>query len=102
MRKVIAVLALAALLASCGIEEGVKTRRGRGDAPSTKNINQDAPDYVIEMQDGWGNVATKCAYEGWRVFVGTKNGGGASSIFVVADPACHFKPNYHKAPALKP
>lgn len=101
MRKFIGIALLVVLLASCGIEEGVKTRRGRGDAPATKHINQDAPDYVIEMQDGWGNVATKCAYTGWRVFVSTK-AAGASSIAVVADPKCVASDNYHAAPAMKP
>lgn len=85
----IGLIGAVVVLSGCGIEEGIKSDRGRGDAPhpGRNTINGDPADFIIEMPDGWGNVATKCAYTGYRAFESTKSG-GASSLVIVKDDRC--------------
>lgn len=91
MKRLAAVLILAGLLAGCGIQEGVKSRRGRGDAPHfpSSKIDGRTVDGITEFTDGWGNVETKCVWNGYRAFLSTKSK-GASSLVVVADPKCKY------------
>lgn len=72
--------------------EHKKTDRGRGDAPRVQKqlIDGRTADGVSEFPDGWGNVATKCVWNGYRAFQTTK-ANGASSLVIVVDPACTFE-----------
>lgn len=72
-------------------DEHKKTERGRGDAPRVTEqlIDGRTADGVSEFPDGWGNVATKCVWNGYRAFETTK-ASGASSLVIVIDSACKF------------
>jgi len=71
--------------------EHKKTDRGRGDAPRVSKhlIDGRTADGITEFPDGWGNVATKCVWTGWRAFESTK-ANGASSLVLVPDAECDF------------
>lgn len=90
MKKVIIALLAVVALTACGIEEQVKSDRGRGDAPRPKKSDIDGrpADTITEMPDGFGGVASKCAGDGWRAFVTTRAKGYGSALAVVADPDC--------------
>lgn len=89
--RIVALLLVLLVASGCGIQEGVKSRRGRGDAPHfpTSKIDGRTVDGVTEWIDGWGNVSTKCVWNGYRGFQTTKSK-GASSLVVVADPKCKY------------
>lgn len=72
-------------------QEHKNTSRGRGDAARfpTENIDGRSADTITEMPDGFGNIASKCAADGYRAFVTTK-ANGASALYVIADPACKY------------
>lgn len=77
-RRLLVVLALVPL-AGCGQAE-------KRDAHRSTAIDR-SPARIVAMPDDFGNVATKCAGRGLRVFV-TTNISDPSSMFVVADPTC--------------
>ena len=52
---VIAVLTLAGVAAGCS-----KDRKGLGDAPVDKNRQDDQAPYIVNMPNGFMNVALKC------------------------------------------
>lgn len=83
------VLVLGPILST--YNEHKKTDRGRGDAPrvTKQQIDGRTADGVSEFPDGWGNVATKCVWNGYRAFQTTK-ANGASSLVIVVDDACTF------------
>lgn len=91
MRRAAALAVVVLLAAGCGVIESKESSRGRGDGPRfpTHKIDGVVADGITEMPDGFGNITTKCVWDGWRAFVGTK-GKGASALFVVADPACKY------------
>lgn len=89
-KRVIAIVALASVTVTsgCGLIESRKTTRGRGDTGIVAVDGTKA--YVIEMPDGFSNVATKCVWEGVRAFSG--NGKEGKPIAVIADPECKQPP----------
>jgi hypothetical protein len=93
MKKIVfaAVAALAAVsLTACGSGAGGgfdKFNETFKDAPIGKRVNK--PVTIIEMPDGYANVATVCV-DGIR-YSTTTNGGGQSearAVSVTADPTC--------------
>jgi hypothetical protein len=48
----------------------------------------DSPADVINMPDGFSNVATKCGSPGIRIFVAFKSNQNRAAITAVADPNC--------------
>lgn len=60
---------LAAAIAGAAGCSGYQNARGKGDAPV--GTSDDSPAQILNMPDGFGNVATKCDGHGHRVFVPT-------------------------------
>lgn len=88
---VVLVVGAAVVVASglANINEQKKTARGLGDGPrpAAGVIDGRPVDGITEMADNFPNVATKCVWDGWRVFV-TSNG---DHLFVVPDEKCRHK-----------
>lgn len=82
-RALVAVptVALALTLASCGL---TKAQEPFQDAP--RGVTNSSPADVIEMPDGFSNVATKCDH-GNRVYVVFKNDNPYGAISVVPQDA---------------
>ncbi|MGQ4331629.1 hypothetical protein ACN6K4_007107 [Streptomyces hayashii] len=102
MRRLTAVgvaLALCALLGGCS--QKYYDERGKADAPVAGRAGDDTPAEVINMPDGFGNLATKCVGPGKRGYATTRDvhleeddGGDAEVVIipanavVVDDPGC--------------
>jgi hypothetical protein len=87
MKRLAIVVVAVAVLSGCAIENH-KASRGRGDTGIVEVDGTEA--YVIEMPNGFANVATKCIWEGVRAFSGTGDEG--KGIAVIADPGCEQPP----------
>lgn len=91
MKRVATVLvglAFVASLAGCGSDgplQKFQDHRGRGDAPV--GDRDDSPKDVINMPNGFSNVASACDGHGHRVFVTTQNTNG-KAMWAVADEHC--------------
>lgn len=71
-------------LTSCGMDKAVEPFR---DAPRS-NIRNSNPADIIEMPDGFSNLATKCDH-GNRIYVAFKGDANRAAISVVPDdPSC--------------
>lgn len=82
-----ATVGLALSLSACGSGTFDKIQEPFKDAPIGQRVNQ--PVTIIEMPDGYANVATTC-YKGMRystTTVGARTG-EARAVSVVADPTC--------------
>lgn len=83
------LLAIGALVVSAGLAgcNGANDRDGTGDAPVGKTDPQ--PVDVINMPDGFSNVATKCvAFQpGKRIYQPSNNKGNVQPV-IVDDPNC--------------
>ena len=78
----IAAVTLCASLAACD-----KASEPFRDAPRSSTTNREAAD-IIEMPDGFSNVATKCDH-GNRIYVAFKGDENRAAIAVVEqDPTC--------------
>lgn len=86
---IVAAGALVSSVGACGFLEDRKSNRGRGDTGVVEVDGTEA--WVIEMPDGFANIATKCIWEGVRAFSGT--GSEGKGIAVLADPECE-QPDY--------
>ena len=89
-RAAAAVLALtvgALFLGACGAGTFDKLQEGYKDAPIGPRVNQDVT--IIEMPDGYGNIATVCV-DGVRYGTSTVGSGQseARAISMVLDPSC--------------
>ena len=76
-------------LTGCSLSSvvGNKASEPYQDAPRTSTVNK-APAEVIEMPDGFSNLATKCDH-GNRVYVVFHNNSAYGSVSVVPnDPSC--------------
>jgi len=83
----LAALAAAALLLTTGCDWTDKVSEPFRDAPRSSTTNSDAAD-VIEMPNGFSNLATKCDH-GNRVYVAYHGDSPYASINVVPnDPTC--------------
>lgn len=84
MRRLAAVIGVAALtLTGCGVD---KAQEPFQDAP--RGSTNSRPADVVEMPDGFSNVATKCDH-GNRVYVIFKSDNAYGSVAVVPqDPGC--------------
>lgn len=71
-----------ALLAGCSQKAAEPFR----DAPVSGH--QSSPAEVIEMPDGFSNVADKCDGHGHRVYVLFHSDGSYGSVTAVSDPGC--------------
>ena len=86
--------ALKASIAAIGIAATVAALTGCSqkslepyrDAPVSGH--QSAPAEVIEMPDGFSNIADKCDGHGHRVYVVFHSDGSYGSVAVMADPRC--------------
>jgi hypothetical protein len=86
---VVAVVLAASTTSGCAnLFENRKSERGRGDTGVAHIDGTKA--WVIEMPDGFSNIATKCVWEGVRALSGT---GGGKGVAVIADPSCE-QPDY--------
>lgn len=90
MRKyaIAGLLALVLALSACGNVPGTddyNDKHGQGDAGVGHRDDSDAD--VVNMPDGFSNVATKCDGEGHRIFVTTQNASGKFMV-VVNDENC--------------
>ncbi len=56
------------------------------DAPTTGHDN--APAMIIEMPDGFSNLATKCDGHGHRLYVAFHGDGAYGAITAIGDPGC--------------
>src|SRR5215831_1290552 len=82
----LAVAAIVALgIAGCG----AKFSEPFKDAPRAGPTNS-APAQVIEMPDGFNNMATKCDH-GFRIWASYHGDGGYGFGFAQPDPACQGK-----------
>lgn len=81
-RLILPVLALAFLAVSCGDKQQEPFK----DAPISEHQNE--PAKVIEMPDGFSNLATVCGAPGIRVFAGYHGDDNRMSIAAVPDPNC--------------
>lgn len=78
-----AAMAAAALtLAGCS----QKAQEPFRDAPVSGH--QSSPAEVIEMPDGFSNIADKCDGHGHRVYVVFHSDGSYGSVAAIADPSC--------------
>lgn len=88
MRKTIVLgvgaVALMASLTACG---GDKAKEHHKDAPRTGAINT-TPATVVEMPDGFSNLATKCISPGIRGTVVFHNNAPYGAVSTVNDPTC--------------
>lgn len=81
---VVAVVALSASLTACGD----KATEPFKDAPRSGTTNHEAAD-IIQMPDGFSNMATKCDH-GNRVYVVYKGDENRAALAVVPqDPTCN-------------
>ncbi len=60
------------------------------DAPVSGH--QSAPAEVIEMPDGFSNIADKCDGHGHRVYVVFHGDGSYGSVTAIPDPSCPATP----------
>jgi hypothetical protein len=79
---VLSAAAIAAALAGCS-QKSLEPYR---DAPVSGH--QSSPAEVIEMPDGFSNVADKCDGHGHRVYVVFHNDGSYGSVAAISDPTC--------------
>jgi hypothetical protein len=77
-----AALLIAIPVAGCS---GYNNARGKGDAPV--GTSDDSPAQILNMPDGFGNVAMKCDGHGHRVFVPT-HAKTDPPVTVVDDASC--------------
>lgn len=78
MRKLFAVVCGVLMLAGCSD----KTKEPWRDAPTSPERNSE-PASIIEMPDGFSNVATKCDH-GNRIYVAYKGDQNRAALAVVA------------------
>lgn len=92
VRAAAAAVVLSVTLSGCGLLESKDSERGRGDGPRfpADKIDGTVADGISELPDGFGNVATKCVWDGYRAFVTTK-GKGASALVIVVDKDCRYE-----------
>lgn len=83
-RIIVGALLAGALLTGC--EEQFKSPRGLGDAPVGAK-NGDRKD-VIEMPNGFPNLASACDGHGHRVYVTSHGDKNTSAPAIVDDPTC--------------
>jgi hypothetical protein len=86
MRKILVVPVLAVALTS-GLTGCARKANGTIDAPIVQKNEDNTPAQIIDMPDGWRNIATKCvtAQPGKRVY---QQRGTYSVPVVVDDPSC--------------
>lgn len=84
-RPAVAVAAAALTVAAVAGCSGYNDARGKGDAPV--GHSDDSPAEILNMPDGFGNVASKCDGHGHRVFVPTHDKTDPP-ITVVDDSSC--------------
>lgn len=86
MRRIIAVpvLVVAVALGSAGC---ARKANGTIDAPLVQKDEDNSPAKIIDMPDGWRNIATKCvvAQPGKRIY---QQRGDYSIPVIVDDPTC--------------
>jgi len=82
VRRLAAIATVAVLAVGCS---GYNNARGKGDAPVAGS--DDSPAQIINMPDGFPNVATKCDGHGHRIFVSTHDKTDSQPT-VVTDPSC--------------
>jgi hypothetical protein len=85
-RLALATIAAATLLsAGCG-QQAYDNERGKGDAPVDRQTINDGPAQVMNMPDGFPNLATKCVpfQKGKRYYAGTES----DVPVIVDDPRC--------------
>jgi len=87
-----AVLAITAAAAAALTLTGCsqKIQEPFRDAPVSGH--QSAPAEVIEMPDGFSNIADKCDGHGHRVYVVFHSDSSYGSVSAIADPACPGAP----------
>ncbi|OSC76511.1 hypothetical protein B5180_01780 [Streptomyces sp. BF-3] len=84
MKKTITALTIAAALTLTGC---ASLTEPYNDAPVERK--DDGPAVIYSMPDGFANVASKCAGEGFRVFTTRgSDAGGGKAVAVIADPTC--------------
>ncbi|QKG23278.1 hypothetical protein [Actinomadura verrucosospora] len=87
-RRIVIGAALAATLLASLTACGDKVTEPFKDAPRSSTTNREAAD-VIEMPDGFSNMATKCDH-GNRIYVAYKGDDNRAAIAVVSqDPTCN-------------
>lgn len=92
MRRYVIALGAAATLALAGCANPDKSR---DDAQDTTVVNHAAPE-VVQFNNHYPNVETKCDGHGHRLFVTTHDSAVGRNVLVVFDPSCggnvDFKP----------
>lgn len=81
--KRVAALAALSILTLAGCSE-YNDQRGKGDAPVQNRAGDDAPAVVINMPDGFSNIAVKCL-NGNGLYVTTRE---AAPVIVKDDSNC--------------
>lgn len=81
MKKILPAAIAVLALAGCG---AFNDQRGKGDAPVANRKGDDAPARVVNMPDGFSNVAFKCI-DSNGLYVTTKD---AAPVVVADDPLC--------------
>jgi hypothetical protein len=82
MNKVIPIIIVAFALGGCS---SWNDKHGKGDSPVGKT--DDSPARVVNMPDGFANLAIKC-YNGNGIYVTTRD---AAPTIIVNDPNCPQK-----------
>lgn len=81
LKKILVALAITVLAAGCS---DYNDTRGKGDAPVQNRRGDDAPAVVVNMPDGFANIAFKCL-NGSGLYVTTRE---AAPIVIKDDPNC--------------
>ncbi|MCD0483505.1 hypothetical protein LO771_14115 [Streptacidiphilus sp. ASG 303] len=71
-RRAAVLLAVLPVLAMAGCSQSHDDERGKGDAPVLGGRGEDSPAQVLNMPDGFGNLATKCVGPGQRGYSTTR------------------------------
>lgn len=83
----IVLAAVVALTSASGCVDDYNDERGTGDAPVAESPNRDAEAEIINMPNGFPNLATKCDGHGHRVYVATHTE-QRQQIAVIDDEGC--------------
>lgn len=82
-KRILAVAVVPFVLAGC-LEKHTEPFK---DSPTSKVRNSDPAD-VIEMPDGFSNLATKCDGHGHRIYSAFHGDDNRAALAVVVDPTC--------------